>query len=294
MNADDLAREQLEKLWDQALAEDGAHADVTSVSSVSENEQGTADVVSRTAGTFAGQILFDFLSKHYAGQLNITCRVNDGGELQEGTSIASLQGPRRLLLQIERTLLNFLQRLCGIASETNRYVQAVTGTKAKIFDTRKTIPGWRYLDKYAVRCGGGFNHRLGLHDAVLIKDNHIADVPLTQLADHAARIVAQAQTNTPSPDFIEFEVDNLDQLDELLKVDGIDVILLDNFTPDRMREAVHRRNHMDFPSLIDLEASGGINLEAARTIAETGVDRIAIGALTHSVQALDIAVDFTA
>lgn len=292
MNSDDLARQQLEKLWDQALAEDGADADVTSASSVGQDEKGTADILARMPGVFAGRLVLDFLQSRYAEQLVVHSRVSDSEQLQEGTRIASVSGPRRLLLQLERSLLNFLQRLCGIASATNRYVQSVAGTQAKIYDTRKTIPGWRYLDKYAVRCGGGFNHRLGLHDAVLIKDNHIADIPLPQLADKASHIVARAQANTPPPDFIEFEVDNLAQLNELLKVDGVDVILLDNFTIEEMQEAVRRRNQLDFPSLIALEASGGISLYQVQAIAQTGVDRIAVGALTHSATALDIGIDY--
>ncbi|NLX14046.1 MAG: carboxylating nicotinate-nucleotide diphosphorylase [Phycisphaerales bacterium] len=289
---DSSVENNLRRLWEQALIEDGADRDVTSLISVDEKATGTARLVARQPGIFAGQILFDLLAELYSDWLMLDAPARDSDTLQPGTLIATLSGPQRFLLGIERTLLNFLQRLCGVATLTRRYVDAVAGTSAKIYDTRKTIPGWRLLDKYAVYCGSGANHRFGLSDAVLIKDNHLADIPLDQLAARAAQMVAQAEALDPCPSFIEFEVDRLDQFDALLDVQGIDVILLDNFSTDEMREAFHRRNTRDFANLIALEASGGIDLNTVRDIAETGVDRISVGAITHSAPALDISMEY--
>jgi len=285
-------RQQLRRLWEQALSEDGADRDVTSMVAVEESAIAQARLIAQQEGVFAGQVLLDQLSEIYEGRLTLTSHVADGQAIKKAdTIIATLGGPLRLLLGIERTLLNFLQRLCGVATLTRRYVDAVAGTGAKIYDTRKTIPGWRQLDKYAVRGGGGHNHRMGLHDAILVKDNHLAGVPTARLAATACAILCQAAGLRPPPGFIEFEVDTLDQLDELLKVVGIDVILLDNFTPAQMREAVARRDALGLKGKVQLEASGGIDLRQVRAIAETGVERIAVGAITHSVPALDITMD---
>ncbi len=291
-NPETSVEKQLRKLWEQALLEDGADRDVTSLIAVDENAAGTARLIARQTGVFAGQILYDLLAELYSDWLMLDAPARDSDLLAPGTLIATLKGPQRFLLGIERTLLNFLQRLCGVATLTRRYVDAVAGTKAKIYDTRKTIPGWRLLDKYAVYCGSGENHRFGLSDAVLIKDNHLADIPLEQLAARAAKMVAQAEALDPRPAFIEFEVDRLDQFDVLLNVRGIDVLLLDNFSTDQMREAVRRRDTRDFASLIALEASGGVDLTTVRAIAETGVDRISVGAITHSAPALDISMEY--
>jgi nicotinate-nucleotide pyrophosphorylase (carboxylating) len=197
----------------------------------------------------------------------------------------------RSLLALERTALNFLQRLSGIATLTDRFVAAVAGTRAVILDTRKTTPGWRVLEKYAVRCGGGQNHRVGLYDAVLIKDNHLAW--LAQDADPIAAALKRARDNTPPQTLIEIEVDSLERLDRALAVDrdcSPDIILLDNFSQDALAEAVRLRDHRS-PGVL-LEASGGVTLDRVQAIAATGVDRISVGALTHSAQALDIGLDF--
>jgi nicotinate-nucleotide pyrophosphorylase (carboxylating) len=192
------------------------------------------------------------------------------------------------LLMMERTALNFLQRLSGIATLTARFVAEVAGTKAVILDTRKTTPGWRALEKYAVRCGGGTNHRFGLYDAVLIKDNHLAW--LAEGGDPIGRAVAAARAGAPKGNkFIEVEVDTLEQLDRALEV-GPDIILVDNLGPEKLAEAVRRRD-AKAPGIL-LEASGGVTLETVRGLALTGVDRISVGALTHSAPALDIGLDF--
>ncbi len=193
----------------------------------------------------------------------------------------------RKILAFERTALNFLQHLSGVATLTARFVDAVAGTKATILDTRKTLPGWRLLEKYAVRCGGGRNHRIGLYDAILIKDNHLAH--FVHRGDPIAAAVSAARSQASPGTTVEVEVDSLDQLDKALRCRP-DIILVDNFDLDRLREAVRRRDAV--PPRIPLEASGGINLETVRAIAETGVDRISVGALTHSAPALDIGLDF--
>jgi len=286
-----LDRQKLRRLWEDALAEDGVDRDVTSLVAVDETATGVARITVRQVGVFAGSAVFDLLREAYTPRLTIDLAPNDGDALQAGTTIATLTGPLRLLLGIERTLLNFLHRLCGVATLTRRYVDAVAGTGARIYDTRKTIPAWRQLDKYSVRCGCGHNHRMGLHDAILVKDNHLAAVERDQLAATASEMLSEAASLSPPPDFVEFEVDTLDQLEELLKVVGIDVILLDNFAPDQIRQAVKRRDALGLAGKVELEASGRVDLASVRRIAETGVDRISVGALTHSAPGLDIAME---
>src|SRR5205814_78771 len=190
----------------------------------------------------------------------------------------------------ERVILNFLQRMSAVATLTGRFVKRVEGTSAKIYDTRKTLPGFRALDKYAVRSGGGMNHRVGLYDGLLVKDNHLASRPLKELVPYLSRVVAQSRAEDAHRD-IEIEVDTLDQLREVLKVDGLDVILLDNMDCPRMQQAVELRDKSGRKGKTALEASGGVTLDTVRTIALTGVDRIAVGALTHSAPALDIGLD---
>jgi len=222
------------------------------------------------------------------------------GVPQQQVRLAILTGPNRSILATERVLLNFLQRLCGVATLTRTYADAVAGTDAKVYDTRKTTPGWRLLEKYAVRCGGGFNHRMGLYDAVLIKDNHLADVEPQRLSFAVFEMlnrVASGKTSsptrgdaTPGPQFIMVEADMPEQAEELFKVIGIDVVMLDNFSLDDLRWAVERRNELGLAGKIELEASGGITLETIGEIACTGVDRISVGALTHSATAVDLSL----
>jgi nicotinate-nucleotide pyrophosphorylase (carboxylating) len=213
------------------------------------------------------------------------------GDVQAGERIAKFSGLVCQMLAAERTLLNFLQHLSGVATLTAHYVAAVAGTHAKIFDTRKTTPGMRTLEKYAVRCGGGHNHRIGLYDAVLLKDNHLAGIPTSRLAHAVFEMLNRVETLSSQPAFVEVECDGLDQLAELLKVVGIDVILLDNFKFPAIREAVTMRDRAGLRGKLELEASGGVTLETVRKIAETGVERIAVGAITHSAPILDLGLD---
>ncbi len=288
-------REQrnVDSLIAQALAEDlGQIGDITSTAIIPSDAQGAARLVARSPGVLAGMSAVERLVAEFELNDNWQPCLADGGSLESGSLIARLHGPMRSLLAMERIALNFLQRLSGIATLTARFVAAVAGTRAAIYDTRKTTPGWRALEKYAVRCGGGHNHRLGLFDAVLIKDNHIAWLQAAARQGGPgvfASAIAAARANTPVGTTLEIEVDSLEQLDRAL-VHGPDIILVDNLGPDVMAEAVRRRDKVA-PS-IQLEASGGVNLATVRALALSGVDRISVGALTHSAPALDLALDF--
>jgi nicotinate-nucleotide pyrophosphorylase (carboxylating) len=268
-----------------ALAEDMTGAgDVTSLATIPTHATGAASLVARQAGVLAGMPIVQMLCDRF--HLALEDAARDGCVVAPGQPIGRIAGGYASLLSVERTALNFLQRLSGIATLTARYVEAVGGTRARILDTRKTTPGWRYLEKYAVRCGGGLNHRFSLSDGILIKDNHLAF--LAAEADPIAWAVAGSRRSTPPGTVVEVEVDGLDQLDRALAC-GADIVLLDNFAPGDLLEAVRRRNARA-PG-IRLEASGGVNLRTVAAIAATGVDRISVGALTHSAPALDIALD---
>jgi nicotinate-nucleotide pyrophosphorylase (carboxylating) len=259
---------------------------VTSFSVIPPGCDGKAAFVARTSGVLAGLPVAGLVCGAVDAHLKWQPLLEDGAKIDAGTRLAIVSGPVQVMLSAERTALNFLQRLSGIATLTRRYVDAVAGLPCQILDTRKTTPGWRLLEKYAVRCGGGHNHRMGLHDMVLIKDNHLA----WARGHHGiAKAISLARTYTSDKVPVEVEVDTLEQLDEALKA-GPTMILLDNMTNDQMREAVRRRNAVA-PSIL-LEASGGVNLSTVRAIAETGVDRISVGAITHSAPALDIALDY--
>ncbi len=224
--------------------------------------------------------------------LEWTPGVSDGALIRSAPAeLGMLRGSLPSLLAAERVFLNFLQRLCGVASLTRRYVDAVGGTGAAICDTRKTVPGWRVLDKYAVRCGGGINHRNGLYDAVLIKDNHLSGVEPGRLAATVFHMLNRLDRATTQPTFIEVEAQTVEEVEELLKVVGLDMILLDNFTIEELREAVALRAALGLRGKIEFEASGGITLDNVREVAETGVERISVGALTHSASALDLSLE---
>jgi nicotinate-nucleotide pyrophosphorylase (carboxylating) len=270
--------------------------DVTSRLLVAEAAVGVGTLLQKSVGVACGLPIVEQICRAYDERLRVEQIPGFHMELIEGrysdaavTPLLRIRGPVRSLLSAERIVLNFLQRMSGVATLTNRFVRRVEGTRAKIYDTRKTIPGWRALDKYAVRCGGGFNHRIGLYDGLLVKDNHVAATPLRQLSDFIGRIVAQSRAEDARR-MVEVEVDTLEQLGEVLKVDaGIDVILLDNMDCPRMQTAVEMRDRSG--RRVELEASGGVTIETVRSIALTGVERIAVGAITHSAPALDIGLD---
>jgi nicotinate-nucleotide pyrophosphorylase (carboxylating) len=271
-----------------ALDEDlNGAGDLTSQTVIPPELTGKAAFVARAEGILAGLPAAALVLAALDPRLTVELSAEDGMGLQPGSLLATVTGPMASLLSAERTALNFLQRLSGVATQTRRFVDAVAGTPARIFDTRKTTPGWRLLEKYAVRCGGGNNHRIGLYDGILIKDNHLA-----ALADHPAPLTeavhaALARFGRTVP--LEVEIDGLRQLDEALACRP-DIILLDNMTPAEMAVAVRRRN--DVAPAILLEASGGVTLATVAAIAATGVDRISVGQLTHSAPALDIALDY--
>jgi nicotinate-nucleotide pyrophosphorylase (carboxylating) len=241
-------------------------------------------VLAKAAGVVSGVEVARFVFQRYDPRIGFDALVADGAAVTPGTELATVSGPARSLLTAERTALNLLQRLSGVATATARYVKAIEGTKARIVDTRKTTPGLRQMEKAAVLHGGGANHRFGLADGVLIKDNHLAAI---LGPDRVGKAVRQARAGAPHTLRIEVEVTTLDELDEALAA-GADIVLLDNMSDEEMAEAVRRTNGRAL-----LEASGGVTLERVRSIAETGVDLISVGALTHSAPALDISLELT-
>jgi nicotinate-nucleotide pyrophosphorylase (carboxylating) len=272
-----------------ALEEDLAQVgDITSSATIPGDLQGNARFVARAAGVLAGLMVVERLVEQFQVLPRWRPHHADGDRLDHGSLIAEVGGPVRSILALERTALNFLQRLSGTATLTARFVAATEGTSAAIFDTRKTTPGWRILEKYAVRCGGGRNHRLGLHDAVLIKDNHLAALQSQGVADPITAAIAAARAHVPPGVVVEVEVDSLDQLDRALGC-APDIILVDNLGAEVLAEAVRRRDHA--APKVELEASGGVTLDTVWALARTGVDRISVGSLTHSAAALDIALD---
>ena len=292
---DELARADAVIAVERALAEDlgaaGISGDVTSAVTIAPTARGRARVVSRSSGVVAGLRVAEIIAQR--GGLTLTVHVDDGSRVERGTRIASLEGPLVSLLAHERTMLNFLTLLSGNATLAAQFVDAVHPSRAAICDTRKTIPGLRTLQKYASRCGGATLHRIGLYDAVLIKDNHLGSFEAAELAERvrAASMQARAQRTIA---FVECEVDSLAQFDRLLtlEVGVLDMVLLDNMEPAMLSEAVRRRDARA-PHLL-LEASGGVRLDTVRRIAASGVDRISVGAITHSANALDIGLDMDA
>lgn len=265
---------------DLALDEDlDGGVDVTTVATVPADQRATLDLVARRPGVTAGAPVAAAVFAEVCGdECVIDIRTPDGSRVEPGAVIVSVTGRTHDLLRAERPALNLLGHLSGIATATREWVDRIDGTSAAIRDTRKTTPGMRRLEKYAVRCGGGVNHRMSLSDAALVKDNHVV------AAGGVAEAFDLVRTRFPGVD-IEVEVDSLDQLDEVLDA-GADLVLLDNFTPEEMREAVART-----AGRARLEASGGLSLDVAAEVAGTGVDYLAVGALTHSAPVLDIGAD---
>jgi nicotinate-nucleotide pyrophosphorylase (carboxylating) len=284
--------DNLQRLLELAKAEDLGCGDVTGDLLPAELAA-EGRFTARQPLVFCGGLFLHTIAEAYDASIRTDVKLPDGRKAQPGAVLATWAGPARAVLSAERVALNFLQRLSGIATVTAQYVQAVAGTGAAILDTRKTTPGWRDLEKYAVRAGGGRNHRRGLHDAILVKDNHLCALARggegDPIAALAGRLAAARKRLAPGA-FVALEVDALDQLDAALRL-PLDVILLDNMTPDQLRCAVARRDAAGLRGRLALEASGGINLANVRAVAETGVERISVGALTHSVRAADIALD---
>ncbi len=294
--------EQTIQLIQAARDEDlGQSGDVTSILFDEPRVEVEARVVPRADGVICGLALGADICAVFAKRLDRELkfesakrgvgRFEDGQPIAAGKSIATLRGPKAAVLAVERTLLNFLGRMSGVATLTHRYVQTArqANPDVRVLDTRKTLPGWRELDKYAVRIGGGTNHRVGLYDAILIKDNHLAGIPTERLADTLLDLLKR---KPDSAKFVEVEVDRLEQLAEVCKVDDVDIVLLDNFSPGEMRKAVEYRDSRGLCGKLALEASGKVSLANIADIAATGIDRISVGALTHSAVALDLGLDF--
>ncbi|MBN1460287.1 MAG: carboxylating nicotinate-nucleotide diphosphorylase [Armatimonadetes bacterium] len=276
---EDLPESTMQDMVARALAEDVGTGDLTTLAMVDAEDQCRAEIVAQADGVIAGLSVACVVFRTVDPQVAFDAIVSDGARVSDGMTIAHIAGPTRAILTAERTALNFLQRLSGIATTTAEYVEAIRGTAARVLDTRKTAPGLRLLDKYAVRIGGGHNHRVGLFDGVLIKDNHL------RAAGGVGEAVRRARAYAHHLLKVEVEVQTLEEVGEAIQA-GADVILLDNMTVSEVRKAV---------ALIGgrclTEVSGGVTLESIRELAETGVDFISVGALTHSVTALDISLE---
>ena len=278
--------ESVERLIESALREDIGSGDLTSLYFVPADRRATGFIVAREAGVLSGGEIGLEVLRQVDPAIQAGLLVADGDRIAEGAYLMKIEGPARSILTAERTVLNFMQRMSGVATATRRYVDAVRGTHAQILDTRKTIPGWRLLDKRAVVDGGGTNHRMGLYDRVMVKDNHLmtgGDPEQLQTA------ILRLKEEHPGVQ-VELEADRLDQVAAFLALEGVDHILLDNMSLADLARAVEMRGETASPLL---EASGGVSLDTVAEIAGTGVNFISVGAITHSVKALDLALDFT-
>jgi len=263
--------------------------DVTSAALIPAERMGRADMIPRSGGVLSGVAMLGRIAAAYDARLTVKCMASDGEAMREGRPVARLAGPMRSILAMERVALNFVTHLSGIATLTARYVAQTDNTDAHIYDTRKTLPGLRGLEKYAVACGGGKTHRIGLYDAMLVKDNHLAGVPVEELADVLRSAIQEAHRLQPALKFVAVEVDTFAQLERVLGVSGVAVALLDNMTPEELAEAVRLRDQL--APWVKLEASGGVSMKTVGAIAAAGVDRISVGALTHSAPAVDVGLD---
>ncbi len=271
--------EELQRIVFMALSEDIGHGDITSEAIIPEHTEVTMKLVAREPLTVAGMEVVQLVFASVDPLIDCDIRVQDGQTLAAGAEMASLFGSARGILAGERVALNLLQRMCGVATQTAAFVRAVEGTNATILDTRKTMPGLRALDKYAVRCGGGHNHRQRLDDGILIKDNHIA------IVGSIGEAVARAKRNSPATSRVEVECERITQVEEALAA-GADMLLLDNMEIAALQRAVALAKGRAL-----CEASGNMTLETVRAVAETGVDFVSVGRLTHSVKASDIGLD---
>lgn len=280
-----FVEEPVLKLIDAALAEDIGSGDVTSEFFIPRDTRARAFVVAREEGVLAGGEVAAEVFQRVCPGTEAELLLKDGVSLGRGARVMEIRGSARAVLTAERTALNFLQRLSGVATLTRRYVDQVQRTRARILDTRKTTPGWRLLEKSAVVAGGGTNHRMGLYDRAMVKDNHlIAETSLDQLQE-SIRTVKRERPEIE----VELEADTLEQVRGFLGLEGVDYILLDNMGPAELREAVEMRGEAGAPRL---EASGGVTLETVAALAESGVDFVSVGAITHSAVALDLGLDF--
>jgi nicotinate-nucleotide pyrophosphorylase (carboxylating) len=273
----------IERVVRMALDEDAPWGDISAQTLIPEDAVAQAKLVAREGGVLSGEDVFTAAMELVDAQTVVKFAVHDGSRFERGDVLATVEGPARGVLQAERVALNFVQRMSGIATLTAQYVAAVAGTRARIVDTRKTTPGLRLFERYAVRCGGGHNHRFSLSDAVMAKDNHLA--LMTRDGASLTDGLRAARERLPHTTHVEVEVDRLDQIEPVLAA-GVDTIMLDNFSLAEMRMGVTQ-----IAGRARIEASGGVSLGTVAAIAQTGVDIISVGALTHSVRALDLGLD---
>jgi nicotinate-nucleotide pyrophosphorylase (carboxylating) len=288
-------RENLRRLLELAQGEDLGGGDVTGAV-LPPQTSGTARFLAREPLVVCGAAFLAQIARAYSPGIRTQVFAAEGDAVEPPSPLAEWEGPVVSMLSAERVALNFVQHLSGVATATRQYVEAVAGTGATIVDTRKTTPGWRALEKYAVRAGGGRNHRMGLYDAVLVKDNHLSALsraggrdPIAALADR----IEPLRATLGKTGFVEVEADTPEQVDAALRL-PVDIVMLDNMTPDQLRQAVRRRDEAGLAGKVQLEASGSITLANVREVAATGVERIAVGAITHSARAVDIAMDIEA
>lgn len=301
---DERLENDLRQLVRLAIAEDlDIAVDWTTLAMIDAERRGACQIVSRAHGIAAGIALTPWIIDEFDADLDVEVLIGEGESFTQGTPLVRLSGSARDLLTSERVTLNLLSRLCGIATMTRQYVGQLKGTKARLYDTRKTTPGMRRLEKYAVRCGGGHNHRTGLFDGFLIKDNHLAlgqsrssvtgakSEPLSaaEAAERAVAMRGGLMNQLVAPAIVEIEVDRLEQMETILH-SGVDIILLDNFSLEDLRSAVAARDTAGVP--VELEASGNITMDTLADVAATGVDRISSGALTHQATSLDLGMDW--
>ncbi len=296
---DTQLRQALEHLVDLAWEEDLCHSvDLTSAATIPAEKTGACEIRSRSTAICSGIVVIPWIISKLGFGLNFEPATQDGALLAPGQSLGKLAGKARELLAAERLILNITSRMCGVATLTHQYVQQLVGTKSRLYDTRKTTAGWRRLEKYAVRCGGGHNHRTGLFDAILIKDNHLAlggtnSCPLNpqDAILNARKWLAENHQLATKATILEIEVDSLEQLRASLE-SPVDIILVDNFSLDDLATAVQLRDSLN--SSVELEASGGVTIDRIAKIAATGVDRISCGALTHQATWIDLGLDWIA
>jgi nicotinate-nucleotide pyrophosphorylase (carboxylating) len=282
-NEKEMNQEELiDRLLDLAFAEDVGEGDHTTLCSIPENEVGSSKLLIKEEGILAGVDIAKRVFNRFDETLEVETFMEDGAHVKSGDVVFIVKGKVRSILQTERLVLNIMQRMSGIATTTNRYVKHLEGTKAKVLDTRKTTPGMRILEKMAVKIGGGENHRIGLFDMILLKDNHVDFAGGIKNAILRAKDYLKQNNKILK---IEIEVRNFDELKEALETGGVDRIMLDNFDPEKTREAVEIVD-----GRVELESSGGITFETIRAFAEAGVDYISVGALTHSVKSLDMSL----
>ena len=290
--------EKIKEIIQLAIKEDIGTGDITSKIFISEGSESDGKLIAKEAGIIAGLPVVEYVLSQIDKDLLFTVNIKDGSRVEKGSVIASVKGLTISLLSAERLVLNFLQRLSGIATATNKFAEKVKGYKTQILDTRKTAPGWRYLEKYAVKIGGGANHRMGLYDQILIKDNHLKIMESEQENGDIGRLVKKAREQIANEVLIEVEVEDLCQIKEMVDA-GVDIILFDNMTPSKINEAVEMVNEFENSCLegsgkaILTEASGNITLENVEEYAKSGVDRISVGMITHSARALDISFDIS-